>query len=200
MARSARKGRGRLTGIEQLPAECDEIIAWAADELRNRERTQTDIYQEFAGRLEMLQAEHRGELEFTIPSFSAFNRYSIRLATMTRRLEETREIAGAISKRFDAEASDDLTLIAAEAIKTLVFEVLTAAGENGIDPKGAMNLANALRSAAQAQGISTVRRQKVEKEFAANVEEAVSNVAKVRGLTPETAEAIKSQILGIGSP
>ncbi|MEI9850652.1 MAG: phage protein Gp27 family protein [Sphingomonas sp.] len=93
-------------------------------------------------------------LEFAIPGRSAFNRYSIKLAFMTRRLDETREIAGTIAKRFDAEASDDLTLIAAEAIKTLIWEVLTAAGESGIDPKGAANLATALRAAAQAQGLS----------------------------------------------
>ena len=192
-----RRGRGRLSGIEQLPEEADPIIAWASEELRNRDRTQQEIYEEFFLKLQQLQAEHHGELEFSIPSKSAFNRYSIRLATMTRRLEETREIAGAISKRFDAEASDDLTLIAAEAIKTLVFEVLTAAGESGVDPKGAMNLANALRAATQAQGVSTARRQKVEKEFGEKVDDAVKQVAKVKGLTAETAEEIKAQILGV---
>ena len=71
-----RTGRGRLTGIELLPAACNGVIAWAANELRDRDRTQTDIYSEFVLKLEALQAEHRGEIEFTIPSFSAFNRYS----------------------------------------------------------------------------------------------------------------------------
>lgn len=193
-----RRGRGRLNSIEQLPPEADPIIAWAADQLRDRERTQQDIYAEFFGKLQALQAEYHGELEFTVPSKSAFNRYSIRLATMTRRLEETREIAATISERFDAEASDDLTLIAAEAIKTLVWEVLTAAGESGIDPKGAKSLADALRSAVQAQHLSTARRQKVEKEFAEKVDQAVDSVAKVKGLTADAAEAIKSQILGVG--
>ncbi|CDP54055.1 hypothetical protein [Devosia sp. DBB001] len=194
---AARKGRGRLSGIERLPPECDEIITWAADQLKNRERTQQDIYEEFFGKLQALQAEFHGELDFAIPSRSAFNRFSIRLAVMTRRIEETREIAGAIASRFDAKASDDLTLIAAEAIKTLVWEVLTAAGESGIDPKGAVNLANALRAAAQAQNLSSVRRQKLEQEFKGEVEEAVDKVAKVRGLSAETAEDIKSKILGV---
>lgn len=185
--------------MELLPDEATPIIAWACSELRDRDRTQTDIYQEFYAKLEALQREHHGELDFVIPSFSAFNRHSIRLATLARRLDETREITGALAEKFDAGASDDLTVIAAEAIKTLIFEVLTAAGESGIDPKGAMNLANALRAAAQAQGVSTARRQKVEKEFAGKVEEAVETVAKVKGLTAETAEAIKAQILGVKS-
>ncbi|PTW61416.1 uncharacterized protein DUF3486 [Breoghania corrubedonensis] len=188
------RGRGRLSDIELLPPECDQVIAWAAEELRGHKRTQTDIYEEFYAKLEELQREYRGELDFKIPSFKAFNRYSIKQATLTRRLEETRTIARAISRNFDAEASDDLTLIAAEAIKTLVFEVITAAGENGIEAKDAMNLANALRAATQAQGVSTVRRQKVEKEFEGRAREAVDKVAKAKGFSAETANTFLEMI------
>ncbi|MGO8612917.1 phage protein Gp27 family protein [Rhizobium ruizarguesonis] len=156
-------GRSRLSGIELLPEECSEIVAWAARELQDRDRTQTEIYSEFVGKMEALQREFRGELDFRIPSFSAFNRYSIKLATLSSRLNQTREIAATIAEKFDAKASDNLTLIAAEAIKTLVFELLTNAGEGGLDPKGAMSLANALRSATQAQGVSLATRQKVER-------------------------------------
>lgn len=192
------KGRGRLSGIELLPEACADAVAWAASELQNRERTQTDIYEEFVGKLEMLHREHRGELEFSIPSFSAFNRYSIRLATLTQRLNQTREIASTLASKFDAAASDDLTLIASEAIKTLVFELVTNGGEAGFDPKGAKALADALFSATRAQGVSTNRRQKVEKEFAAKVDQAVDTVAKAKGLTRDTIADIKSQILGVG--
>lgn len=193
----ARIGRGRLTGFDQLPPECDPLIARAAEQLQDRDQTQLAIYTEFYDGCQALMRESHGELSFQVPSKSAFNRYSIRLATMTRRLEETREIAGAISKRFDAEASDDLTLIAAEAIKTLVWESLTNAGEAGWAPKQAMEMASALRAAAQAQTVSTSRRQKVEKEFAGQVDQAVEKVAREKGLSEETAEAIKAQILGV---
>lgn len=198
MARGAKqRGRGRLSSIELLPPECDGIIAWAAQELAERSRTQTDIYAEFVQQCEDLMAEHRGEIEFEIPSFSSFNRYAVRLATMTRRLEETREIAASMADRFDPQGSDDLTRIAAEAIKTLVFELLTMAGEGGMSAKDAMQLANALRAASQAQTVSTARRQKIEAEFADKVEEAVEVVAKSRGLTSDTVESIKAQILGV---
>lgn len=195
----SRKGRGQLSGIERLPEECTPVIVWAAQALQDRDKTQSEIYQEFFAQLQAIQLEHRGELEFTIPSFSAFNRYSIKLALMTRRLEETREIAATISKRFDAQSSDDLTLIAAEAIKTLVFELLTDAGEGGLDPKGALSLASALFRATQAQGVSTKRRQAVETEFAGKVTQAVEKVAQSKGMSAETAEAIKAQILGVKS-
>ncbi|WP_457587301.1 DUF3486 family protein [Ensifer canadensis] len=190
-------GRGRPTNIEMLPDACAPVVAWAAEELQNRDRTQTDIYSEFVEKLEAIQREHRGELEFQIPSFSAFNRYSLKLATMTQRLNDTREIASTIATKFDAQASDDLTLIAAEAIKTLIFELLTASGEAGIDPKGAMALATALRAASQAQGVSTARRQKVEKEFGEKALQAVDAVAKAKGLTRDTVADIKAQILGV---
>lgn len=191
------RGRGHLNLIEQLPEECSGVVAWAADQLQDRKRTQTEIYEEFVSKLQEVEREYRGELEFKIPSFRSFSRYSVRLATMTRRLDETREIATAIAGKFDPQASDDLTLIAAEAIKTLIFELLTNAGESGIDPKGAMALAAALRAAAQAQTVSTTRRQKVEDEFAAKAEQAVTAVAKAKGLTSETADAILTQILGV---
>ncbi|RVG68505.1 phage protein Gp27 family protein [Sinorhizobium meliloti] len=171
-------GRGRPTNIDMLPEACAPVVAWAAEELQNRDRTQTDIYSEFVAKLEAIQREHRGELEFPIPSFSAFNRYSIKLATLTSRLNETREIASTLAEKFDAADSDNLTLIAAEAIKTLIFELLTSKGEAGIDPKGAMSLANALRAAAQAQGVSTARRQRVEKELGEKVGQAVDAVER----------------------
>lgn len=194
---AARVTRGRLSGIELLPTEASPIIAWANEQLRDRDRPQTEIYRAFYERLEVLQEEHRGELEFDIPSFSAFNRHSIKLATLSRRLDETRQISAALAKSFDAKSSDDLTIIAAEAIKTLVFEVITSAGEARIDPQGTMQLAGALHKAAQAQGVSTARRAKVEKEFAGQVGEALERVKKATGMSADTAEQIKAQILGV---
>ncbi|PZO81615.1 MAG: hypothetical protein DI629_03500 [Mesorhizobium amorphae] len=192
-----RKGRGRLSGIEQLPEEAGEIIATAAAALHDRSRTQLEIYQEFHAALETLRRESRGELDFQIPSLSAFNRYSIRLATLTRRLEQTREIADAIAQRFGSETSDNLTIFAAEMIKSLVLELLERGGEAGFTPKDALELAGALRAAAQAQGVSTARREKLEKDLKKEVGAAVDQVAKVKGITAETAEAIKAQILGV---
>ncbi|NCM96136.1 MAG: DUF3486 family protein [Rhodobacterales bacterium] len=195
-AASKVRGRGRLSSIDLLPPEADAIIAWAAQELGNNDRTQTDIYGEFVTRCDELMAEHRGEIDFTIPSFSAFNRYSVRLAKLTRRLDQTRTIVASLAEKFDAKGSDDLTIMTAETIKSLVLHLLAEA-DDGLAPKDAMHLASAFRQAAQAQSISTDRRRKVEADFATRVTDAVETVARVKGLTVETAEAIKSQILGV---
>ena len=84
-----------------------------------------------------------------------------------------------------------------EDVEALAEGIFTAGGEAGFSPKAAKELADALRSAAMAQGISTNRRQKVDKEFKAGVEKAVDTVARTKGMSAETAEAIKSQILGV---
>ncbi len=189
--------RGRLSSLDLMPKEADGIIAWAAGELSNRERTQTDIYAEFVAMCQQLMAEHRGELEFTIPAFSSFNRYSIRLARLTRRLDQTRAIVATLAERFDAKESDDLTIMTGETIKSLVLHMMGETGEDGMDPKAAMQLAAAFKNAVQAQHLSSDRLHKINAQFDARVTDAVETVAKAKGLSAETAEAIKAQLLGV---
>ena len=199
MARSARsRGRGRLSKIDLLPPEADGIIAWAAQELADRNRTQVDIHKEFVEKLEALDAEHRDELEIEIPSYQGFNRHSLKLAAITRQMDETREIAAALADRFGAKESDDLTIMAGEAIKSLVFNMLGEA-DGRMAPKDAMMLAAAFKSAVQAQGVSSQRRAKLEKEFAGKVDGALEAVARQRGFSADTVEAIKAEILGVAT-
>ncbi len=192
------EGRGRLSGIDLLPPEADGLIAWAAGELAARARTQTEIFAEFAAKCEQLMREHRGEIDFAIPSFSAFNRYSMRQAKLTRRLDQTRDLVAALKGTFDPQASDDLTILTAETIKSLVFTMLGDADE-AIEPKDAMHLASAFKNALQAQATSSEVRRKAQAEFDAKIAGAVEKVARAKGLTAETADAIKAQILGVGA-
>lgn len=189
-------GRGRLSSFDLLPPEAENIVAWAASELADREKTQTDIYAEFVTRCEALMAEHRGELEFDIPAFSSFNRYSIKLARMTRRLDQTRQIVAVLADKYDAKASDDLTILTAEMIKAAVMHALGDAAD-GIEPKELKALAEAHRAAQSAQNMSSDRKAKEDAKLKDRLDKAVDAAVKVRGLTGETAEAIKAQILGV---
>lgn len=189
-------GRGRLSSFDLLPTEAEGIVAWAASELADREKTQTDIYAEFVSKCEALMAEHRGELEFEIPAFSSFNRYSIRQARLSRRLTETREMVAVLAQKHDAKASDDLTIIAGEMIKSIVLHML-GDGSDGVAPKELKSLAEAFRAAQLAMNLSTDRRTKEDAKLAARVTEAVDTVAKAAGMTKETAEKIKAEILGV---
>ncbi len=189
-------GRGRLSSFDLLPSEADGIVAWAASELADREKTQTDIYAEFVSRCQALMAEHRGELEFRIPAFSSFNRYSIRQARLSRRLDQTREIVAVLAEKHDAKASDDLTIIAGEMIKSVVLHMLGDAAD-GIAPKELKNLADAFRAAQAAQNLSSTRKSRETEQLQAKLGEAVEAVAKAKGLTVETTEQIKAEILGV---
>ena len=189
-------GRGRLSSFETLPTEADAIVAWAAGELADRDKTQTDIYAEFVTKCQALMAEHRGELEFRIPAFSSFNRFSLRQARLSRRLDQTREIVAVLAEKHDAKASDDLTIIAGEMIKSVVLHMLGDAAD-GIAPKQLKELADAFRSAQAAQNLSSARKTKETQQLQAKLGEAVDAVAKAKGLTAETAEQIKAEILGV---
>lgn len=205
-----RRGRGRLSSIELLPPDAEPIVAWAMGELRARRHTQVDILDEFNKRLRGLAAELGTDIAPI--SLSAFNRYAVRLATLARRLEETREISAALTDRLQPGDADNLTVMVAETIKTLIFEILESDGDSAagvagaaegaeaparIDTKGAMELARALQAAVSAQSISSERRRRVEKDFADRAAKAIDRAAKAKGLTAETVETIKAEILGV---
>lgn len=189
------RGRGRLSGLDTLPEAAEPILAWAVEELSQRRRTQVEIHAEFCARLAQLAAETGQDIP--APSLSAFNRYSMRLHRLNRRLAETRDLVAVLAERFSPEASDDLTVIAAETIKAVVLHMLADA--DSIEAKDAMLLASALRQALQAQAVSTERRARAEAELARRVEGAVAEVAAARGLSAETAAAIRAQILGVAA-
>lgn len=189
-------GRGRLSSFDLLPPEADAIVSWAAGELSDRDKTQTEIYAEFVARCQALMAEHRGELEFRIPAFASFNRYSLRQARLSRRLDQTRDIVAVLAEKHDAKAADDLTIIAAEMIKATVLHVLGDAAD-GLPPKMLKELADAMRSAQAAQNMSSDRKTKETTQLQKRLGEAVEAVAKAKGLSAETTEQIKAEILGV---
>lgn len=189
---AAPQGRGRLSSFELMPSEADHLIAEAAQELSKRERTQVEIYRDFVTKCERLMAEHHGELEFAIPAFSSFNRFSIRMARMTRRLDQTKIIVAQLAERFDPADSDNLTIMAAESLKALVLGMMEA-GEDGLASKDAANLATALRQLQAAQNMSSDRRRKMQAEMAGKIDAAAAAVADARGLTPEVAEDFRQK-------
>jgi hypothetical protein len=170
------RGRGRLSSLQLLPRECSHVVQWAAAELQENARSQLDIYQEFVSKLEQIQREQRGEIEFTIPSYRSFNRYSVNLDELTRQITEAREMAAAIAGTFDAGESDDLTLVATEAIKSLVLTIVRTK-KDSLDAKAVMALSSAVHKAAQAQSVSTDRRKKVEANFKAQADKVLDAAA-----------------------
>lgn len=186
---SKRRGRGRLSKIDMLPAEADEAVQWAAFELREQNLTQIQICSEFNEKLAMLGIDP--------VSSSAFNRYSIRLADMLRRSSQTREIAAVLTDRMEPGQSDDITITLAEMIKTLISELLDKGGEAGFSPKQAMELAGALKSAVAAEKMSSDRRAKLEAMIEGKVDEVIDKVSVEAGLSKQRIEQLKTEFLGV---
>ncbi|MEX1084075.1 MAG: DUF3486 family protein [Xanthobacteraceae bacterium] len=187
-----RRPRGRLSSVDLLPEAAEEDVQWAYEQLKRRKRPQAEILDQLNLRLKLK----------SIPpiSRSAFNRASIRLMRMATRLEETREIAGVLAAKLDAAGGDDLTLLLGETIKMLVYEMLENAGNlkaDGLTAEMMMNFARALKFAEDSRRITADTRARIERDFKAKASEAVEAAARAKGLTRETVDAIKAQILNI---
>ncbi len=183
----AQKGRGRLSSIDLLPADADPIVAWAFQELKSRERLQKDIHAEFNERLAVI-----GEGPI---SMSAFNRHSIGIARIARRHEEVRQMTAALTERLEPGQTDDLTIMAAETIKTLIFELLNQ--DEGMTPKAAMELARALQSAVNAQKVPLDRKRAQIKAFEAQVDGALEKVATETGMGADRIAELRKDFLGL---
>ena len=198
-----RATRGRISAIDQLPDWADEARLWAFEQLKERKLTQLDILDGFNDRLRAASLAQDASIAPPVISKSAFNRTAMAIAVLGRRLRETREIAAVLAPKLDQAGDNSLTLLVAETIKTLASEMLGNAGElkpDGDTAEMLMMTARALVAAEQAKRISSDTRQKIEKELRGRASKAVDHIARAKGLSKETAEAIKAQILGIDPP
>lgn len=196
------RGRGRLSTLDTLPAWADEAKLAAFNALKERKLTQLEILDQLNTDLRVA-ALAEGITEAPQISRSAFNRAALRLAVLGRRLEETREIARVLAPKLDQAGDDKVTLMVAESIKMLAHELLSNSGE--IDADGAsaqmlMFVARALKHAEEAKRISSETRRKIESEIKTKTAATIDQIAKVKGLSAETVEAIKAKILGIARP
>lgn len=187
-AQPERQGRGRLSSMDLVPEEGQDDIVWAVGELNKRERTAEEIRLELNDRLEAKGLD-------TI-SKSAFNRRSVKLAAMNNRLNEARYIFQGLAPQFTAEKVDEHTIVLGEFIKLLIFELAQNDGSE-LGSKGAMELARAHLAVIQGQKISAERRATLEARFKAEAAEAIEKVAKVRGVSKETQDAMRATLFGV---
>ncbi|MGG9999735.1 DUF3486 family protein [Pseudovibrio ascidiaceicola] len=187
---SKRKGRGRLSSIDLLPPEASELVGWAARELAKYDRTQKEICTEFNEKLLKLDPAIQPI------SSSAFNRHAIALAETQRQMKETQEIVRSLSDQMEPGDVDEMTITISQMVKSLVLGILRN-GADGITPKGAVDLANAMKSATQAQAISTRRRKEIETEFEKKTDEALEKTAQVAGLNSDQVAKLRREFLGL---
>jgi hypothetical protein len=197
--REARKGRGRLSSIDTLPEWADEAKHNAFVALKERKLPQLEILDRFNAELRVA-AIANGVTEVPEISSSAFNRKAMAVALLGRRLEETREIANVLAPKLDQAGDTSLTLLVAETIKTLISEMLSNAGEllpTGKTAEMLLFTSRALQHAEQAKRISAEGRRKIEDELKDKANKAIDTVAKAKGLSADTVQAFRTELLGL---
>lgn len=192
-----RRGRGRLSSIEQLPPEAADIVVWAAQELQKRERTLTAIYADFRQRLIALQGEQG--LAFDIPAFSSFHRYSVFQAALLADMEETRTITAALAERLDGLANEDVTVMVIEMIKTVVFQILRSKSDS-LQPKDVMELSKAVQMLVASSKTSGAQRKELEKVIEETADQAIekaASVAREAGVSADAIAQMRRDFLGV---
>ena len=180
--------RPRPSGIDQLPDECEGIVAWAAQELAKTGRAQTDLYKEFKSKLEALQRDLG--IAFVIPHYSSFTRHNMRLKVLMDRQRRAQMIADAVVTGSDGQDEDRLTRAAVRMLRTLIVEMMEGAADGGFKPKEAASAAQALRHLAAAENASTTRLEKIKEQ----TKEVVEAVGRAKGVTQETMDEINRRL------
>lgn len=198
-----REGRGRLSSIEQLPEVCDDDIAWANEELRERRMPQTEILRQFNARL--------ADKGIKGVSKGAFSRYSVRVAVEMRKLKATRAITDAVLERMPKGDRTDTTLAAIELVKFRIVQLVM--DEDQPDPKllgqAALTLQR-LSTTALREAEGKRRSDKDERDAeagkadaekatpeAVETADAVEKIATEAGLSAERVAAIRRGVLGL---
>ena len=194
MARE-REGRGWLSAIDLLPEDFHDIVIWADRELDLGNQLQIDIHDEFNRRLRA-RAEEIGAEVPTI-SKAAFNRRSMKRAKTARRMETAHAVAAPMLERLEPGDTDTLTILLGEMIKTLAFEIIESEGAAGMSPKETMQLAAAIKSASQAQSVSSARKRKLDEDISKKVDAVVEKAGEKLGLSKERVQQIRREVLGV---
>lgn len=204
--RDRRDGRGRLSSIHMLPEECDEDVAWANTELRERKMPQTEILRQFNARI-----ADKGQKPI---SKGAFSRYSVRLSIEVRKLDASRQITDAILSRFAPGERSESMIAATELLKFRILEmVMDTDGEPNPKLIGDAALALQRLSSTAAREAEVQRRDRkdqreeetraAEAEAQARAEQeaaaAATKIATEAGLGADKIAAIRRGVLGLAA-
>jgi hypothetical protein len=116
-----------------------------------------------------------------------------------QRLRQSRQVAEMWIGKLGAEPQGKVGHLLNEIVRTLAFETAMhfAEGEDPIDPKSLKELAIAVHRLEQAAGDAVKREQEIRKQEREKAAVAVSETAKKAGVSPETIERIRRDVLGM---
>jgi len=137
-----------------------------------------------------------------LPSRSSIGRYAQNMEAISTRMKRSREIADRLVAEAGPQAADGKGFqVLVQGFQSLAYDFLANIPEGEtLDAENLSFLARAISSMASAQKTDTDRALRIRQEAAKEAAAAVEKVAKRSpgGLSRDTIEAIKAEILGIG--
>lgn len=190
MSADTTKTRGRRSHIQQLPAEVKtELDAL----LRDGRMTQQDILRE----VNALVAAHGAPPI----SRSGLNRYATRMEQVGARIREAREVAEVWVAKLGTEPTGEVSQILLETVKTIAFDSVMkfSESEEPMPPKLIKELAIGIERLEKATELNQKRELELRKQIASEAADTTEKALANKGLTRDTIDTIKREILGLAS-
>jgi hypothetical protein len=182
---------GQKSAVDRLPENLRNKLL---EMLRNPAVTQAEIADAIN--------EEAGE---KLVSTSSVNRYARRMQRFSEKNRQAKEVADAYIEKFGAEDRNKLGKVVNEQIRLAAFDLMSEIEEiKQSDEFNALGIteilykvSRALKELEQAEKLNAERSVTIRKATLAEAAEIVEQNAKTGGLTSETVEKIKKQILGL---
>lgn len=181
----------RPSSIVQLPPDILARLQACLQDARVSQLETVDVINE------LLEAEG---LEQRITK-SAVNRYKLRMDRVGAKIRESREVAQMFVGQHGAEPQGEVGKILNEFIRTIAFNTTLTLSESDdpVPPKMIKDLSIAIERLERAASINVERDKKIREQAKQEAADKVEKIAKKGGLTKQTADAIRAEILGIPS-
>ena len=187
---SEKNTRGRASKVDLLPPNIKTQLAMM---LRDKQFSQTEILQEINDLIRDCGLPDEMQLSKT-----GLNRYASRMEKVGAKIRQAREVAEIWTKQFGEMPQSDIGKTVIELVKHLAFEMSSQYAENGIaEPKELAMLALTVQRLEAAASLSYDRERKIRKEVAQLAAETAEKVVAQAGLSKDTVDRLKAEILGI---
>jgi hypothetical protein len=182
---------GQKSAVDRLPEKLRNRLI---EMLHNPAITQTEIADAIN--------DEAGE---PLVSRSSVNRYARRMKRFAEKNRQAKEVADAYIEKFGAEDRNKLGKVVNEQIRLAAFDLISEIDElkesGQMDPELITEIifkvSRGLKDLEQAEKLNAERSETIRKATLAEAAEIVEQNAKSDGLSVETVEKIKKQILGL---
>ena len=183
--------RGRASKVDLLPPTIKTQLAMM---LRDKQYSQAEILQEVNDLIIDCGLDEEMQLSRT-----GLNRYASRMEKMAGKIRHSREMAEIWTKQLGEQPQTDIGKLLMEFVKNMAFETSLDMSEGKLEasPEALGQLSLVIHRIEQAQTISDKREREIRKEIAQQAAETAEKAVAQAGLSKDTVDNIKLQILGL---